>query len=156
MPSVTASRTRAQPLDLALELGRRVAVHVGVGAHLARVPEVRRLVDALEPRHAVEGLGDEHDDVLRAALALRRRAARVGDARAPEHARDRASSGPRPGRGSARALCGSGGQSKSPALCGPTQATASVSATSRATARTSSSVTASSCAIAASGSIGSS
>ena len=85
MPSVDGVAHTPQPLHLALELGRRVAVHVGVRAHLARVPEVRRLVDALEPRHAAEGLRDEHDDVLRPALALRRRAARVGDARAPEH-----------------------------------------------------------------------
>jgi hypothetical protein len=33
----------------------------------------------LQPRHAVEGLGDEDDDVLRTALALWERALQIGD-----------------------------------------------------------------------------
>ena len=43
-------------------------MHVGAIAHLARVPEAARLVDALEPRHAVEELGDEHHDELAESL----------------------------------------------------------------------------------------
>ena len=65
-------------------------MHVGVVAHLGRVPQRAALIDALEPRHAVEALGDEDDDVLGAALALRRRAARVVGARpAEQRARQR-------------------------------------------------------------------
>ena len=71
---------------LALELGRRVAVHVGLGAHLGGVPERARLVDALQPRHAVEVLAHEHDDELRAALALM-----AGAAAGPPRARRRGS-----------------------------------------------------------------
>ena len=74
-----------QALALALELERRVAVHVGVVAHLGRVPQRAALVDALEPRHAVEPLRHEDDDVLGPALALRRRAERVVGARPAQH-----------------------------------------------------------------------
>src|SRR3712207_8636928 len=51
-------------------LRRRVAVDVRRGAHLVGVPEGPRHVHALEPRHAVEVLRDEDDDVLGPALAL--------------------------------------------------------------------------------------
>ena len=50
-------------------------------------PTATCLVDALEPRHAVEGRRDEHDDVLGPALALRRAPALVGHARAAEQGR---------------------------------------------------------------------
>ena len=69
---------------LSLELGRRVAVDVGRGAHLERVPQRPCLIDTLEPRHPLVRRGHEHDDVLGTALALRRRAVLVGDARAAE------------------------------------------------------------------------
>src|SRR4051794_30653052 len=75
---------RAEVLAPALELRRRVGVHVGGGAHLVGVPQRARHIHALEPRHAVEVLGDQHDHVLRAALALRARAAQVSDPRAGE------------------------------------------------------------------------
>ena len=69
-PCSAASRTALQLLALALELGWRVAVHVGRRAHLVGVPQRAGLVDALEPRDAVEVLGNQFDDVLDPALAL--------------------------------------------------------------------------------------
>jgi hypothetical protein len=74
----------AHPRHPPLELARRVAVHIGAGAHLLGVPEAAGLVDALQPRHAPEGLGHEHDDVLLPALALHPGAADVRDAGAAE------------------------------------------------------------------------
>src|SRR3954454_6530896 len=76
---------------LALELARRVAVHVGEVAHLGGVPQAAGLVDALEPRDAVEELRDEDDHELRAALALRAAAEVVVDAGPAE---ERALEGP--------------------------------------------------------------
>ena len=52
------ARTTGSDVALALELARRVAVDVGRRAHLGRVPQAARLVDALEPRHAGEELRD--------------------------------------------------------------------------------------------------
>ena len=57
---------------------------VGRGAHLVGIPQRAGDVDALEPRHAVEVLGDEHHHVLGAALALRGGPADVGHPRAAE------------------------------------------------------------------------
>ena len=57
-------------------------MHIGGRAHLVGVPQRAGDVDALEPRHPVEVLGDEHDHVLGAALTLRSGAAQIGDARA--------------------------------------------------------------------------
>src|SRR3954452_20104433 len=73
-----------QRLALALELRLRVRVDVGGRAHLVRVPQRPGDVDALQPWHAVEVLGNQHDHVLRTALALWAGAAEIGDARAAE------------------------------------------------------------------------
>jgi hypothetical protein len=70
---------------LALELVRRVAMDVRRLAHLEPVPQRTGVVDALEPRHALERVRDEDHDELGAALALRRRPVLVGDACAAEH-----------------------------------------------------------------------
>src|SRR5690349_7566365 len=70
--------------DLALELVRRVAVHVSRVAHLGGVPQAAGLVDALEPRHTVEELRDEDDHELGPALALRPAAEVFVDARPSE------------------------------------------------------------------------
>src|SRR4051794_21707598 len=73
-----------QGLALALELGRRVAVDVCLGAHFRRVPQRARLVDALQPRDPCEELAHQHDDELRAALALGHGALQVLHARAAQ------------------------------------------------------------------------
>ena len=78
----------ALELGAACSSGRRRRV-----AHLESVPQRAGLVDPLEPRHPVERLGDEHDDVFGAALALRGRAALVGDAGATEQRQRRSASG---------------------------------------------------------------
>ena len=91
---------------LALELGGRVAVDVRRGPHLERVPQRAGLVDALEPRHAVERLGDEHDHELGSTLALGRRAALVGDAGAAEDGASAPASGRRYVSGSRVARAG--------------------------------------------------
>src|SRR5262249_29245336 len=53
-------------------------------AHLVGVPQRPGDVDALQPRHAVEVLRDQHDHVLGAALTLRAGATKIGDARPAE------------------------------------------------------------------------
>ena len=73
-----------QLVELALELRRRVAVHVGGAAHLVGIPQAPAHVHALQPGHAVEELGHEDDDELRSALALRPGAAQVRHAGAAE------------------------------------------------------------------------
>src|SRR3954463_5040186 len=83
-PAVRGVADRAERDDLALELTRRVAVHVGRIAHLRRVPQAAGLVDALEPRDPVEELRHEDDDELRPALTLRTAADVVVDARPSE------------------------------------------------------------------------
>src|SRR3954452_23755134 len=140
-----------QLLELALELRGRVAVDVGALAHLRAVPQRTALVDPLQPGHAVEGEGDEEDDPLGSPLALGRGAPRVGDpGAADERALERpaiadATQGPvelPPVQPLPRVDCAerpAGRQSaKSPASCGPTQATASRSSTVRAASTTSS------------------
>jgi hypothetical protein len=59
-------------------------VHIGRRAHLVGVPQAPADVYALEPRHPIEELGDEHEHELGAALALRPGASQVRDARATE------------------------------------------------------------------------
>src|SRR3954467_14031680 len=69
-PALRRAADGREDTDLAVELVGRVAVHVGRVAHLGRIPQAARLVDALEPRHAGEELRHQHDDELLTALAL--------------------------------------------------------------------------------------
>ena len=107
-PCSVASRTARSVTPLSLELVGRVAVDVGRGAHLQAVPQRTGVVDALQPRHPLVAGRDQHDDELGTALALRRRAVLVGDARAAEERHLDRPAIARPGPGSAAAPAGSG------------------------------------------------